>query len=138
MSNDSDDCNMSEYSNNWPEFLYPSVNPPISPQTDSIRERPDRNYTSGCSASTDPGRTHDTTSIVDPPQTVPFGFVLPDPVIAMQEVYSNADNWHLAELQDLSGPSGQSFNTAMPPNLWHDGHYLRDVQLHRFTSLDAC
>jgi hypothetical protein len=132
MRNDAEDCDMSEYSNNWNDFLYPSANPPPSPQTDPIRESPDRNDASGYTVPTDSGRIDETARIIAPPQIASFDFALPGPVIDMQEAYSTRDEWNFPHLQNLSASSSLSFNPSMPPNFSFGEPYLREVRLHRF------
>jgi hypothetical protein len=137
MSNCTEDCNMSEYSTNW-DLYYSIANQPLSPQTDPIRESPDRNDASGSTVPTDPGGIHETTSIAGPPQIGSFGFGLPDTVIHMHGAYSSGDEWHISPVLDLPSSSNQSFNPSIPPSVWYEPPYLREVRSPRYKNLDTC
>lgn len=127
-----EDCNMSEYSNNWPDSIFPNVNPHLSPQSDPIRESPDRSDTFWATLPASLSRPHGTANIFETSNTEAYALPMTDSLRSTQGPL----NWHIAPQQDLSGSAFESFNTSMPSDLWLGESNNTEVRFHRSVNLD--
>jgi hypothetical protein len=118
---------MSEYSNNWPNYLYTNINQPPSPRTEFIRDSLDRNV---APASFEP-RNLARDQFFDPLQLSSANFGMPGSLTSISDDY----NFHLAQIEDVSASSIQSLNTPISHDLWFRGQNQREVGLHRSTNL---